>query len=127
MAKTYSELRRFAEADSAYEKASPLVSLDVNALTDWADAHVMAKERKWDAEGRKIVTRALAADPKHVKALALAGSEAFDRADYKQAIDFWKRMKAAAGLRWKAMKWCEGAVRIGMAGSRAHRNKPRPS
>ena len=98
LAKTYSELRRYSEADSAYEKASPLVSLDVNALTDWADAHVMAKERKWDAEGRKIVKRALAADPKHVKALALAGSEAFDRADYKQAIDFWKRMKAAAAV-----------------------------
>ena len=98
LAKTYSELKKFAEADSAYEKASPLVALDVNALTDWADAHVMANDRKWDAEGGKIVKRALAADPKHVKALALAGSEAFDRADYKQAIEFWKRMKAAAAV-----------------------------
>lgn len=96
LAKTYSELRRHAEADAAYEKASALVSLDASALADWADAHVMAKDRKWDDQGRKIVKRALAADPKHVKTLALAGSEAFDRADYKGAIDFWKRMKTVA-------------------------------
>jgi len=96
LAKTYSELRRHAEADAAYEKASALVTLDASALADWADAHVMTKDRKWDDEGRKIVKRAVAADPKHVKALALAGSEAFDRADYKAAIDFWKRMKAVA-------------------------------
>lgn len=96
LAKTYTELRRHAEADAAYEKASALVTLDASALADWADARVMTKDRKWDDEARKIVKRAVAADPKHVKALALAGSEAFDRADYKAAIDFWKRMKAAA-------------------------------
>lgn len=96
LAKTYSELRRHAEADAAYAKASALVTLDANALADWADAHVMSKNRKWDDEARKIVKRAIAADPKHVKALALAGSEAFDRADFKAAIDFWKRMKAVA-------------------------------
>lgn len=96
LAKTYSELRRHAEADAAYAKASALITLDAQALADWADAHVMTRDRTWDDEGRKIVKRALAADPKHVKSLALAGSEAFSRADYKSAIDFWKRMKAAA-------------------------------
>lgn len=96
LAKTYSELRRHADADAAYAKASALVTLDAQALADWADAHVMTKDRKWDDEARKIVKRAIAADPKHVKALALAGSEAFDRAEYKAAIDFWKRMKAVA-------------------------------
>jgi cytochrome c-type biogenesis protein CcmH/NrfG len=45
---------------------------------------------------RDIVKRALAADPKHLKSLALAGSEAFDRSDFKAAIDYWKRMKATA-------------------------------
>uniref|UniRef100_Q479I0 TPR repeat n=1 Tax=Dechloromonas aromatica (strain RCB) TaxID=159087 RepID=Q479I0_DECAR len=96
LAKTYGELRRFAEADAAYEKAAALLPADATMLADWADTHVMAKDRKWDAAGRDIVKRALAVDPKHVKSLALAGSEAFDRADYKGAIAIWKRMKAAA-------------------------------
>lgn len=96
LAKTYGELRRFAEADGAYAKAAALLPADATMLADWADAHVMAKDRQWDAAGRDIVKRALAVDPKHVKSLALAGSEAFDRKDYKGAIALWKRMKAAA-------------------------------
>lgn len=96
LAKTYNELRRFAEADGAYAKAAALLPADATMLADWADVHVMAKDRKWDEAGRDIVKRALAADPKHVKSLALAGSEAFDRKDYKGAIALWKRMKAAA-------------------------------
>jgi cytochrome c-type biogenesis protein CcmH len=96
LAKTYNELHKYGEADAAYEKAAALLPADATMLADWADTHVMARDRQWDDAGRKIVKRAVAADPKHVKALALAGSEAFDRADYKAAIDFWKRMKAAA-------------------------------
>lgn len=96
LAKTYSELHKYAEADAAYAKAAALLPADATMLADWADTHVMANGRKWDDESRKIVKRALAADPKHVKSLALAGSEAFDRGDYKGAIEIWKRMKAAA-------------------------------
>ncbi|MFZ2266192.1 MAG: hypothetical protein WAV95_01305 [Azonexus sp.] len=95
LAKTYGELRKYPEAAAAYEKAAALVPADATMLADWADAHVMAKGGKWDDESRKIVKRALANDGKHVKSLALSGSEAFDRADYKGAIEFWKRMKAA--------------------------------
>jgi cytochrome c-type biogenesis protein CcmH len=96
LAKTYGELRRFPEAAEAYAKAAAILPPDAGMLADWADAYVMSRDRKWDDEGRKIVKRALATDPKHVKSLALAGSEAFGRGDYKAAIDFWKRMKAAA-------------------------------
>lgn len=94
LAKTYYELQQFGEADGAYAKAAALLSLDAPALADWADAHAASKNGQWDAEGRKIVERALAADPKHAKALALAGSEAFHRGAYKAAIDFWTRLKA---------------------------------
>lgn len=96
LAKTYSELERFPEAAAAYEKAAALLPPDASMFADWADAYVMSKDRKWDAEARRMVERALAIDPRHVKTLALAGSEAFGRADYKTAIDYWKRMKAAA-------------------------------
>lgn len=96
LARTYGELKQSREAAQAYAKAGALLPLDATTLADWADAHVMANERKWDKEGRDIVKRALSADGKHLKTLALAGSEAFDRADYKAAIEFWKRMKAVA-------------------------------
>ena len=96
LARTYGELREPAEADKAYAKAAALLPPEATMLADWADAHVMARDRKWDNEARDIVKRALATDPKHLKVLALAGSEAFERADYKQAIVYWKRMQDVA-------------------------------
>lgn len=93
---SYVELHKHAEAADAFAKAAVLIKPDANLLADWADAYVMTHDRKWDAKSRDIVKRALAADPKHLKALALAGSEAFDRKQYKEAIAFWKRMKDAA-------------------------------
>lgn len=94
LARTYGELRQSDKAASAYAHVATLTKLDAQSLADWADAHVMAHDRQWDDKGRDIVKQALKADPKNAKALALAGSEAFDRKQYKVAIDFWKRLKA---------------------------------
>lgn len=96
LARAYGELRRPGDAAKAYARAAALLPPDASMLANWADAHVLANDRKWDDEARAIVKRSLAADPKHLKALALAGSEAFDRAGYKEAIDYWERMRAAA-------------------------------
>lgn len=96
LARTYGELRQHKEATDAYARAASILPPNAAILAEWVDARVLANDRKWDDESRDIVKRALAVDPKHLKALALAGSEAFDRADYKQAIISWKRMQAAA-------------------------------
>lgn len=96
LARTYLELRQHANAADAFAKAAPLLLPDAKTLADWADAYVVAHDRKWDDTSRGIVKQALAADPKHLKSLALAGSEAFERGDYKTAISHWKKMKAVA-------------------------------
>jgi cytochrome c-type biogenesis protein CcmH len=96
LARTYGELRQHKEAANAYAKAAALLPPDAALLADWADAYVMTQDRKWNDQAREIVKRALAANPKHLKALALAGGEAFERADYKTAIDYWKRIRAVA-------------------------------
>lgn len=96
LARTYGEIRQPREAAEAYAKAAKLLPLDATTLADWADAQVMANGRKWNAEAKSTVERALSADSKHLKALALAGSEAFERADYKTAISYWQRLRAAA-------------------------------
>ena len=96
LARTYGELRQAKEAANAYAKAAAMLPPDATLLADWADARVVTNERKWDAQSRDIVKRALAIDPKHLKALSLAGSEAFERADYKAAIVFWKRILEVA-------------------------------
>lgn len=94
LARSYGQLRQPKEAADAYAKAAKYLAPDAAMLADWADAQVMSHEGKWDNESAALVIRAIAADPKNIKALALAGSEAFVRADYPAAIEFWKQMKA---------------------------------
>jgi len=96
LAQTYIELHQHKDADNAFAKAAALGQVDAKLLADWADAHVVANDRKWDQTARDILTRALAADGKNLKVLALAGSEAFDRADYKGAIVLWQKMHQLA-------------------------------
>src|SRR5207342_580007 len=40
----------------------------------------------------KLLARALEIDPQNLKALALAGTAAFDRGDFAVAAAFWERM-----------------------------------
>jgi cytochrome c-type biogenesis protein CcmH len=91
LARSYSFVRKFPEAVKAYEKATELLPNDSHLLADYADALAMTQERRLAGAPMKLVQRALAIDPQDVKALALAGSEAFDRRDYKAAISYWER------------------------------------
>jgi len=96
LARSYSELRQPKQAADAYAKAAALLPPDAALLADWVDARVVANNRKWDSESRNILKRALAADPKNIKALALSGSEAFERVDYRAAIGYWKQLITVA-------------------------------
>lgn len=96
LARAYGQLQRYAEADAAYREAARRLKPDADLLADWVDAHVMARQRQWDGEARNLLQRALASNGRHLKALSLAGSEAFSRSDYPTAIKFWERLKAAA-------------------------------
>lgn len=96
LARTYRELHQYAEAAPAYERAAALLPADAALLAEWADSYVIAHDRKWDDTARSIVKRAIGAGPKHLMALALAGSESFDRRDYKAAIGYWERMRSVA-------------------------------
>lgn len=94
LARTYGSLGRFAEAADAYENLARLMPGDAQVLADWADVQAMAQERRFDGKPESLVRRALALDPDHPKALALAGNIAFARQDYAGALTHWERMLA---------------------------------
>jgi len=89
LARAYKVQGRLAEAEDAFAKAGKLVDTDPDLLTQYADLLAM---RTNSLEGRPLalVNKALALNPKHPMALMLAGSAAFRRADYKQAITYWE-------------------------------------
>jgi cytochrome c-type biogenesis protein CcmH len=94
LARSYNALGRFPEASAAYGRAFTLLPPDAQHLADYADTLAMAQGRRLAGEPEKIIARALAADPRNIKALALAGSAAFERQDYAAAIAEWRKVLA---------------------------------
>ena len=92
LGRSYSVLGRFPEAVDAYSKAAVRAPRDAQLLADFADALAMARGQNLQGEPEQLIRRALEIDPQNLKALALAGTVAFDRKDYKAAADTWQRM-----------------------------------
>jgi cytochrome c-type biogenesis protein CcmH len=95
LARTYYTMRKFPEAAAAYEKLTLLVPNEPDLLADFADALAMSQGRDLSGRPLALVQAALKIDPNHWKALAMAGTAAFDRKDYKAAVDFWERLRSS--------------------------------
>ena len=92
LAHTYYAMKRFPDAVKAYERASVLMPDNADLLADYADA-LGATQQSLLGKPLELVNRALAADPNQWKALALAGTVAFDRKDFMQAVAYWERLQ----------------------------------
>jgi cytochrome c-type biogenesis protein CcmH len=92
LARSYRVLGRFAEAAEAYARAAQLLPGDAQLLADHADMLAMAQGGRLEGEPEKLIAQALEIDAKNLKALALAGSAAFEKKDYAGAARLWQRM-----------------------------------
>jgi cytochrome c-type biogenesis protein CcmH len=92
LGKSLSVLGRFAEATNAYSKAAIRAPRDADLLADLADALAMARGQSMKGEPEELVLRALQIDARNLKALALAGTAAYERNDFAGATRYWQRM-----------------------------------
>jgi cytochrome c-type biogenesis protein CcmH len=92
LARSMMSLGRYGEAAAAYEHLAKLAPGDAQVLADYADALGMAQGRSLLGKPREIAAQALAADPRHPKALALAGTAAMDAKDWNAAMGYWQRL-----------------------------------
>lgn len=92
LARSYMSMERYADAASAYEHVTALNSKDAGAWADYAEAAAMANGQRLAGKPAEAIDRALQIDPKHQKALDLAGSAAFQSGDYQKAIDYWQKL-----------------------------------
>jgi len=92
LGRSYMVLGRFGEAVDAYAKAALRAPRDAQLLADFADALAMSRGQRLEGEPERLVARALELEPGNLKALALAGTGAFERGDYARAAELWERM-----------------------------------
>ncbi len=93
LARTYMVLQDYPKAAAAYARLDKLTPNDPDVLSDWADA-TAAIHDSVVGEAEALAKRALEAAPTHPKALALAGTAAYQRDDFAAAAALWERILA---------------------------------
>lgn len=96
LARSYAALQRYPEASKAYARASELAPTNAQLLADHADVLAMLQGQSAAGEPTRLIERALKLDPNNLKALALAGSAAFERKDFAAATTYWTKARAGA-------------------------------
>ncbi len=89
LARAYVELGRHPEAVQVYEKAMQLIPNDAQLLADYADALGTLNGRKLDGKPEELIQQALAANPRNIKALMLAGTVAYNHKEFDRAASYW--------------------------------------
>ena len=92
LGRSYMMQERFADAAAAYDKLTALSANDADVWADYAEAQALANGQNLAGKPTEAVNRALKIDPKNQKALALAGSAAFQQKDYKKAMEHWQQL-----------------------------------
>lgn len=94
LGRSYVVLGRYRDAATAWRRAADLLPRNAALLADLADVTAMAQGKRLAGEPARLIQQALDADPRHVKALALAGSAAFEARDPAAARGYWERVLA---------------------------------
>jgi len=93
LARSWMVLENYAEASKAFARLAELIPNNADVIADWADV-VAAQHGSVVGEAEALIQRALEIDPDHVKALALAGTAAYQKGDFAAAATHWERILA---------------------------------
>ncbi|MGH8754720.1 MAG: c-type cytochrome biogenesis protein CcmI [Burkholderiales bacterium] len=92
LGRSYGVLGRFDDAASAYANAVERLPGNADVLAGYADVLGMTQGGRLQGKPETIIERALKVDPDNPKALALAGTAAFEKKDYRAAVDYWEHL-----------------------------------
>ncbi|MDP9044646.1 MAG: tetratricopeptide repeat protein, partial [Pseudomonadota bacterium] len=110
LARSYVVLGKHADSIAAFRQAVRLAPANPDLLADFADALAMANGRSLAGEPSALVERALKIDANNPKALALAGTAAFDRHDYKGAVAAWETLAKLPGADASFVQQLQGSI-----------------
>ena len=92
LGRSYKVLGRPVDAEQAYEHAGVYLESDAQLLADYADIAATNANGHFVGKPDQLIKKALKIDPENQMALWLAGTSAYNKADYKSAIQIWQRL-----------------------------------
>lgn len=117
LARSYAMLQQFEQAQKAYVHTIAISPPNAQLLADLADIQAILQGQSTLGEPENLANRALKIDPRNVKAMALAGSAAFERQDYARAATLWAEALPLAPADGELAKAIEGGLAIARARS----------
>lgn len=92
LARAYGVLERWPDAIRAYENLTRLAPGEAAVWSHYGEALALSNGKNLDGKPMELIRKALAIDPKDVKALELSGIYAFQHKDYKAAVKNWQQV-----------------------------------
>jgi cytochrome c-type biogenesis protein CcmH len=124
LARALNSMGRYSDASGAYAQLVTLVPANAHLFTEYAGALAMAQGGTLQGEPEKLLARALEADPKNTKALALTGSAEFERGDYGSAITRWEKVLTLAPADSEIVRVATDNIKEARAASATTGNQP---
>lgn len=92
LARSYKALGRFDDAEKAFARLGDALYTDASLLASYADLLAVRANGNLEGKPRQLVEKALALEPDHTMALSLAGTAAYNRKDFANAVLYWERL-----------------------------------
>lgn len=94
LGRSYIAIGRLNDAVLALERAYALTPDDPQLLVDYADVMGALQNKNLSGRPAELIRKALDLNPTHPKALALAGTVAFNESQFDLAVHYWERLIA---------------------------------
>jgi cytochrome c-type biogenesis protein CcmH len=94
LARSYARLGQHDKAQAAFKNTGAMLQTDARLMADYADTLAVQNNRSLRGEPAQWIDRALKIEPDNPKALALAGTAAFEAGDFPAAVRHWERLQA---------------------------------
>ncbi|MFA7281743.1 MAG: c-type cytochrome biogenesis protein CcmI [Sterolibacterium sp.] len=92
LARSYKATGRFDEAEKAFLRAGDVLNSEPQLLCEYADLLAVRANGNLEGKPLELVKAALKLDPMLPMALALAGTAAYNRKDFPEAIQYWEQL-----------------------------------
>ena len=94
LGRSYKALGRFDDAARAFDKAGPAMESEPELMLEVAELSAEINQGKIEGKGLELLRQVLKDQPDNPQALVLAGTDAYFRQNYADAVRHWERVLA---------------------------------
>lgn len=94
LGRSYMVTGRFADAAKAFDKAGAAMEASAEMMLQVAELSAELNQGRVEGRGRELLQRVLKAEPQNPQALVLAGTDAFFRSNFADAVRHWEAVLA---------------------------------